>query len=73
MNAYEAITRSPPEALALKRWTQSVGLELRSPISLSYGPPLLFRAGYGQVLYLEGEWIGNTRMSQTYLSLGSSF
>ncbi len=70
---YEAISNRVPQTFALCRWTHSVGGELRAPISLIYGPPLVFRAGYGHVLYKEGTWVADQKVNQVYMSFGSSF
>ncbi|MDB5036865.1 MAG: surface antigen [Bacteriovoracaceae bacterium] len=55
------------------RFSLSSGLEIQSNVSLSYAPPLNFRLGYGQMLYLQGDWIGDRRTHQVYFSAGSSF
>jgi hypothetical protein len=55
------------------RFSVSSGAELRSNVSITYAPPLLFRLGYGHVLYLEGDWIGTQNVHQVYFAAGTSF
>jgi hypothetical protein len=55
------------------RFSQSFGGELRSSVSLSYAPPLVFRLGYGHLLFLEGENVFKQNMHEVYFAAGTSF
>lgn len=58
---------------AFDRFTQSVGAEIGSDISLTYGPPVIFRLGYAYVLFIEGQSVIDDQIDQIYFRIGPSF
>lgn len=73
LNLLEVLGGQESNSFSWKHFTVSAGLELQSNVSLIYGPPLLFRVGYGHILLLDGKWKGADQISQTYFSAGASF
>jgi hypothetical protein len=62
-----------PQNFSFKRFSNSLGIELRSQTSMLYGPPILFRLGYAQMMYLQGQWILGDQLKEIYFQIGSSF
>ncbi len=55
------------------RPSASVGVELRSDISVTYAPPLQYRLGYAYLLFRQGDNLAKERQDEFYFQLGSSF
>lgn len=62
-----------PQKFSFKNFSNSIGIEAQSQVSVAYGPPILFRLGYAQILYLEGQLAFSDKINEVYLQIGSSF
>ncbi len=70
---FEYLGKREMQKFSPSRFTQSAGAELRSHISLSYAPPLLFRLGWGRVIFLQGENFWDSEIDEIYFAAGASF
>lgn len=71
--AIEYLLGNGPQDYSNSRFTESIGAELRSHISVTYAPPLLFRLGYARLVFLEGESVIGNGIDQVYFQMGASF
>jgi len=73
---YDIFTQRVNE-FKINKFSQSVGAELRSDISISYIYPISFRLGYGHVLFLQGQRVigrkGQDAINEIYFRVGPSF
>lgn len=74
-----------PKNPALNRFNWSTGVELKTDVSLFYGPAITYRLGYAQVIYRtrpasggirpaeKKEWVLSDNIHQIYFQIGQSF
>lgn len=70
---FRTLAQIDAQKFSFNRFSQSVGGELRSDVSLFYAPPLTLRLGYGYVLFLLGDQVISDAKNQVYFELGTSF